>query len=59
MVLGLLVTGVIGLAGGYNPMDGSCDDPLEREDDDDGVLTTRTKTGLRPALSHYTRNSHK
>jgi len=38
MVLGLLVTGVVGLAGGNGPMDGSCDDPLERDHDNDGVL---------------------
>jgi hypothetical protein len=38
MVLGLLVTGVVGLAGGNGPADGSCDDPLERDHDGDGVL---------------------
>ncbi|MBS3765947.1 hypothetical protein KGY71_05440 [Candidatus Bipolaricaulota bacterium] len=38
MVLGLMVTGVVGLSGGNGPMDGSCDNPLERDHDDDGVL---------------------
>jgi len=38
MVLGLLVTGVVGLAGGNGPMDGSCDDQLERDHDNDGIL---------------------
>lgn len=38
MVLGLLVTGVVGLAAGNGPMDGSCDDPLQRDADNDGIL---------------------
>jgi len=38
MVLGLLVTGVVGLAVGKGPADGSCDNPLERDHDGDGVL---------------------
>ncbi|MBS3793107.1 MAG: hypothetical protein V5A87_06065 [Candidatus Bipolaricaulota bacterium] len=38
MVLGLLVTGIVGLAGGNGPADGSCDDPMERDHDQDGVL---------------------
>lgn len=38
MVVGLLVTGVVGLAVGKGPMDGSCDDPLERDYDGDGIL---------------------
>lgn len=38
MVVGLLVTGVVGLAVGNDPMDGSCDEPLERDYDGDGIL---------------------
>ncbi|MBS3788145.1 hypothetical protein KGY79_08145 [Candidatus Bipolaricaulota bacterium] len=38
MVLGLLVTGIVGLAGGKGPAGGSCDDPMERDHDQDGVL---------------------
>ena len=38
MVLGLMVTGVVGLAGGNGPADGSCDDPMQRDHDGDGVL---------------------
>lgn len=38
LVLGLLVTGAVGLARGNGPMDGSCDDQLERDHDNDGIL---------------------
>ena len=38
MVLGLLVTGVVGLATGNGPMDGSGDVLLERDHDGDGIL---------------------
>lgn len=38
LIVGLLVTGVVGLAAGNGPADGSCDDPLERDNDGDGIL---------------------
>ena len=38
LVLGLLVSGIVALAAGNGPADGSCDNPMERDFDGDGIL---------------------